>query len=232
MRSLLAGLALCAVMMLALAATAAAEQRNGTATYETIYPCTKCHVALKLSGNVKESAFHNITLKGDAHSGLFCSNCHVPPYMIELRGGVLVYIPGYHDRSLVMETNKLCSTCHPREYRDYINLVHGNKTFVCSNGSTIVVKGYKGVAYLFHLCPNGYRNLTTVPARACVECHDPHTPSYRPLPPLPQPSERPPPPPEDSVTIANVAVLAASMILVGYAFASKGGGIGGRGQEG
>nr|WP_236698103.1 hypothetical protein [Pyrodictium occultum] len=199
------------VLSLALAARAGAEQA-GQQLYQ-IYPCTKCHAAMNLPGNRKVVPFHGINLTKGAHRGLVCSNCHRPPTMINLVGGAKVYIPGPHSRDKLMETNKVCAVCHPREYRDYINLVHGNKTFVCQGGKVVKVKGYKGVIYNFHICPS-YKDLKTVPARACVECHDPHNPVLKALNILPEPSFRPPPPNESSVTYGNIAAVVGGLILV------------------
>ncbi len=212
----------CFIMILLVLTVAAihvayAEAQKTEEYYKTIYPCTNCHATMQLTGDKKASTFHNIDLTRGAHRGLYCLNCHKPPFMIELKNDVFVYIPGYHDRSLVMETNKLCATCHPGTYEDYRLLVHGNKTYTCPDGDLLVVKGYKDVAYSFHICPNGYKNLTTVPARACVECHDPHDPVYPSPSLLPPPSERPKPPSQDSIAIANVLAVIGALIPIGFA---------------
>ena len=201
-----------------------AETQKSKEYYETIYPCTKCHATMQLTGDKKASEFHKIDLTKGAHAGLYCSNCHKPPFMIELENNVFVYIPGYHDQSLVMETNKLCAVCHPATYEDYKLLVHANKTYTCPDGELLVIKGYKDVAYNFHICPNGYKNLTTVPAKACVECHNPHDPVYPSLSLLPPPSERPSPPDQGSIAVANVLAVIGALIPIGFALTRFAGG--------
>lgn len=186
--------------------------------YKSIYPCTKCHLSMNLNGMVKKSEFHHIDLTKGAHKGLYCANCHTPPTMIQLRSGGFVFIPGYHNQSLVMQTNKLCAICHPKEYQDYLNLIHANKTYVCPGGKVEIIHGYKDINYYFHICPNGYKNLTTVPARACVECHDPHDPVFKPLNILPTPSERPAPPNERSIAIGNILAVIGALVAIGIAF--------------
>ena len=180
------------------------------------YPCITCHQALNVTGMVRSEPFHNISLEVGAHRGLYCSNCHVAPLMMELVGGIEIRVKGVHNTSQLMETNKLCATCHPREYEDYVRLVHGNKTFTCPGGSVELVKGYKGVVYNFHVCPE-YRNLTTVPAKACVECHNPHDPTMPPASILPTPSWRPAPPDQTGVAASTVAVLFGSILVLGLA---------------
>jgi hypothetical protein len=219
--ALLATLLTMAITVNIAGAESSSSQKNLQQYYASIYPCTKCHATMKLTGMTKISKFHNIDLTKGAHKGLYCANCHVPPYMINLRGGAMVYIPGLHNRSLLMETNKLCAICHPQEYSDYMNLIHGNKTYVCPGGKVEEVVGYKNVTYLFHVCPNGYRNLTTMPARACVECHDPHTPTMGPLNILPKPSERPAPPDETAIAWGDFIALLAALVPIAMAFAVK-----------
>ncbi len=214
--------ALVAIALVSLASISiahAASSEKNKEYYKSIYPCTKCHLSMNLNGMTKKSSFHHIDLTKGAHRGLYCANCHTPPTMIKLRSGGFVFIPGYHNRSLVMQTNKLCAICHPKEYQDYMNLVHANKTYVCPGGKVEIIHGYKNVNYDFHICPNGYKNLTTVPARACVECHDPHDPVFKPLNILPTPSERPAPPKETSIAIGNVLAVIGALVVIGFAMA-------------
>ena len=179
------------------------------------YPCTKCHTPFfKVNATVKVSAVHGIDLTVGAHRGLYCSNCHVPPTMIQLRGGGRVYIPGLHNRTQLIEASKVCAVCHPREWEDWLHLVHGNKTYTCPGGKVVYVIGYKGIRYPFHICPHGYKNLKTIPARACVECHNPHDPVYKPLGPLPRPSTRPPPPDETNYLLGMTATVIAGLALI------------------
>ncbi|WP_110138763.1 hypothetical protein [Hyperthermus butylicus] len=203
----LAALALAAVVTpLLYAATASAQDAT------QLYPCTTCHNVLNLTGDRKAVPFHGIDLTVGAHRGLYCSNCHVAPVMQELVNGAEVYIPGLHTMEELMETNKVCAVCHPREFADYQYLVHGNKTYVCPGGNVTKVIGYKGVTYDFHICSD-YRNLETVPARACVECHNPHTPTMPPVSILPVPSERPAPPDESSIAYGTAAAVIGGLIL-------------------
>ncbi|AEM38969.1 hypothetical protein Pyrfu_1102 [Pyrolobus fumarii 1A] len=185
--------------------------------YAAFYPCKACHQAMNLTGNKKVVEFHKIDLTVGAHRGLYCSNCHVPPLMQELVGGGEVYIPGMHPRDKLMETNKVCAVCHPREYKDYEMLVHGNKTFECPDGKVVKIVGYKGVIYDFHVCSE-YKNLEKKPARACVECHDPHDPTYYAINILPEPSDRPAPPAQDEVVYGTVAALVGGLLLIVGAF--------------
>ncbi len=210
-------LTLAPLLLVAVLGTASSAADETKTQYAMIYPCTKCHATMNLTGFTKASAFHNIDLTKGAHRGLYCSNCHIAPQMIDLQGGARVYIPGYHNRSLVMQTNKLCAVCHPQEYEDYMNLIHGNKTYVCPGGKLEKVVGYKNVTYPFHICSNGYKNLTTIPARACVECHDPHTPTMKPLSILPEPSERPSPPDEKAIAAGNILALLAALVPIALA---------------
>jgi len=176
------------------------------------YPCTTCHQAMQLTGDKKTVPFHGIDLTKGAHRGLFCSNCHIAPTMIDLVNGAQVYIPGLHGTQELKETNKVCAVCHPREVADYNYLVHGNKTYVCPNGNVTKVIGYKGVGYDFHICAE-YKNLETIPAKACVECHNPHEPTMPPASILPPPSDRPAPPDETSVAYGTIAAVIGGLIL-------------------
>ncbi len=176
------------------------------------YPCSKCHQALQLSGNRKTVEYHAVDLTTGAHAGLYCSSCHIPPLMENLTGGARLRIPGLHSDREVMETNRVCAVCHQREYADYEMLVHGNKTIVCEGGSVDRVQGYKGVTHLLHTCPAG--NMKTVPALPCVECHDPHSPEFRALKPLPEPSRRPPPPDETPILQGTLVVVLSGLFLV------------------
>ncbi len=185
------------------------------------YPCTQCHSPmLKVDADVHTSLVHQIDLTKGAHRGLYCSNCHIPPYMINLVGGAKVP-PSWDNRTALMETNRVCATCHPREYRDYMMLIHGNKTYTCPGGKVEIVKGYKDVRYPFHICPE-YKNLKAEPARACIECHDPHDPVYKPLAPLPKPSMRPPPPNQENILYGFIASVVAGLVLIGFAFVYPG----------
>ncbi|BEP17195.1 hypothetical protein PYJP_05470 [Pyrofollis japonicus] len=210
-----------ALASLTVSAKAADSAKKDKEYYKTIYPCTKCHAGLNLNGMSKKSSFHKIDLTKGAHRGLYCANCHVAPTMIQLHGDAFVFIPGYHNRSLVMQTNKLCAICHPKEYKDYMNLVHANKTYVCPGGKVEIVHGYKDINYDFHICPNGYKNLKTVPARACVECHDPHDPVFKPLNILPKPSEKPAPPPQRDIAIGNVLAIIGALVPIAFALVAR-----------
>jgi len=212
-RAALAALLLAAVMLTGIAVMASAQGQK-----YPFYPCKTCHAAMKLTGHRKVVPFHGIDLTKGPHRGLYCNNCHIPPTMQKLINNAEVYIPGIHPREKLMETNRVCAVCHPREYMDYMLLVHGNKTYTCPGGKDIKVKGYKGVIYDFHICPNGWKNLKAVPARACVECHDPHDPTYYALGPLPEPSLRPPPPNEDVITYGMIASGIGGLILIISAF--------------
>ena len=185
------------------------------------YPCTSCHTPyFKVNAHVKISLVHHIDLTKGAHRGLYCSDCHIPPTMINLVGGGKVYIPGLHNRTQLIEASKVCAVCHPREWSDWEHLIHGNKTYTCPGGTVVYITppySYKGVRYPFHICPNHYKDLKTIPAKACVQCHNPHDPVYRPLGPLPVPSLRPPPPNEDNFLYGMIATVIAGVILIGLA---------------
>jgi len=214
----LAGVALVLLALLVLAPVkggldaSSAEENPGQ-----FYPCTSCHQAMDLTGDRKQVPLHGIDLTTGAHRGLMCSNCHVPPLMQTLINGSEVFIPGFHNQSQVMETNKVCAVCHPHEYVDYERLLHANKTFICPDGQAYKVIGYKGVDYTFHACEE-YINLTVVPAKACVECHNPHNPTMMPLNILPEPSNRPEPPEESDVALGGLAALLGSLVLIFPAF--------------
>ena len=202
--SLVAVLALATLVVPVFSAAVAAAQH--------FYPCSSCHNALNLTGVRKTVPFHGVDLTAGAHRGLYCSNCHVAPVMQELINGAEVYIPGLHSTEQLKETNKVCAVCHPQEFEDYQHLVHGNKTYTCQGGSVERIVGYKGVVYSFHICSD-YRNLKTMPARACVECHDPHTPTMPPASILATPSDRPPAPDESSIAYGAVAAVIGGLIL-------------------
>ncbi len=219
MNRLVLAIALAALVAAAAAPVAAhaatPEQYKNPANY-TFYPCTKCHATMKVTGIAKTVPIHNIDLTKGAHRGLYCANCHSVPDVWNLKtpdGKVEIAIPGMMNHEDLMKLNKVCATCHPRTYEDYVNLVHGNKTYTCPNGTVEFVKGYKGVLYTFHICPE-YKNLKTVPAKACVECHDPHDPVYHAISILPPPSVRPPPPDETSIAYGTLAVAIAGMALI------------------
>ena len=181
------------------------------------YPCSECHTKLRPSGLSKASEFHGVDLGVGAHASLYCINCHdVDSAMMKLQGGVDIAIPFIHDREDLMGTNSLCGLCHAREYQDYLQLVHGNKTMTCEGGEVYRVLGYKGVDYYLHYCSD-YTNLETRPAMACVECHNPHDPVMSAPGVLPEPSHRPPPPNEDPILYGGLPVLAAGLALVALA---------------
>ena len=190
------GAALLAALALAAAAAEEAEAGGGA----EFYPCRTCHAALNLTGDRKAVPFHGIDLTEGAHAGLVCSSCHVAPLMEELVGGVEVRIPGLHSQEELVELYRVCQTCHARVVEDYLLLVHGNKTMRCPGGESVKVRGYKGVVYDFYVCPE-YRNFETVPARACVQCHNPHNPTMPALEPLPLPSTRPPAPEQPGMVV-------------------------------
>ncbi len=214
MKALLAATIITAMAIIPIVSAAVAEAQY------PYYPCKTCHQAINVTGFVREEPFHNIDLKRGAHRGLYCSSCHVAPLMMELVGGAEIKVIGVHNTEELKETNRVCAVCHPREYRDYIMLVHGNKTFTCEGGNVSLVLGYKGVVYHFHDCPE-YRNLKTIPAKACVECHDPHDPTLPPASILPEPSQRPQPPEQSSIAWSTFAVLVGSILLVGFVFTTR-----------
>jgi len=222
-RALLAAVSvLLAVALSMVSGVAAAESQYKKPGSYQFYPCSSCHATMKVTGMKKVVPFHHIDLTKGPHRGLFCASCHSVPDVWNLKtpwGKVEIRIPGLFNHSSLMETNKVCATCHMRTYMDYQFLAHGNKTYTCPGGKVEFIKGYKGVLYAFHICPQ-YKNLTTVPAKACVECHNPHNPVYRAISILPPPSERPPPPPQSpieygtlAVTIAGLSLLLAAAVL-------------------
>ncbi len=191
---------------------------------QEFYPCSQCHAALTVSGQSRASEFHGVDLTEGAHGGLYCSNCHLAPQVDVLVGGVNISIPGLHPRDSLMELNKACATCHADVYRDYQLHAHGNQTYTCSGGTAELVEGYKGVGYWFHLCPE-YRDLSVEPARACVECHNPHDPTMPALSILPEPSDRPSPPDESSIALGGLVVVLVGLgIILWVAPLGKGGG--------
>jgi len=137
---------------------------------------------------------------------------------MKLKNGATVVPIKYASKEDLMSYNTLCAQCHPREYDDYVNLVHGNKTFVCSGGKTVFILGYKGSPYWFHECPNYNGHFKTVPAKSCVECHDPHDPVKMPLSIMPPPSDRPAPYPQESIADATWFLLALAAIVSIYAY--------------
>ncbi|NOZ88897.1 MAG: hypothetical protein GXO15_03135 [Crenarchaeota archaeon] len=212
---LAAALTLLAVAAVSTVAAAAATHFKSPANY-TFYPCTQCHATMQVTGLVKSEPMHNINLAKGAHRGLYCVNCHSVPDVWNMKtpyGKVEIAIPGMMNRSELMKMNEVCLQCHPRTVHDFDFLVHGNKTYTCPDGDMYLVKGYKGVGYWFHDCPE-YRNLEAKPARACVECHDPHVGHYFALKPLPPHDERPPPPDQEAITYGTLAVAISSMSLI------------------
>ena len=207
--------AVLAATLLAAKAYAAPSWFKNPANY-TFYPCSKCHATMQVTGIAKTVAIHKIDLTKGAHRGLYCANCHSMPDVWNLKtpdGKVEIAIPGMMSHEDLMKINKVCATCHPRTYEDYVNLVHANKTFTCPDGKVEFVKGYKGVNYAFHICKE-YKNLKTVPAKACVECHNPHDPVYHAISILPPPGLRAPPPPQESIAYGTLAVAIAGMALI------------------
>ena len=180
------------------------------------YPCSKCHATMQVTGLKHKVAIHGIDLTKGAHRALYCANCHSTPdvWNMKIPGGKApIAIPGLHGRDRLMEMNKVCERCHPQTYMDYIHLVHANKTFTCQGEQLILVYGYKGVGYRFHICPE-YRNLTAMPGRACVECHNPHIGYYYSISILPPESDRPAPPPQQSIAYGTLAVTIAGLSLI------------------
>ena len=198
------------VMLAILVLISASAAAVAVAEEEELYPCEKCHLKLKLTGMKKASVYHAVNLTIGAHKGLVCADCHVPPTMSELVGGVNI-VSFY--KGDYKELNVVCAGCHEKTYRDYVNLVHGNKTIVCEGEVKVLVKGYKNVSYWLHLCQD-YTSLSVVPAKGCVECHTPHNPHYKPLAPLPPPSRRPPPPDQSVIAYTTLGVIISSLMLI------------------
>ncbi|MCE4625003.1 MAG: hypothetical protein F7C35_03970 [Desulfurococcales archaeon] len=181
---------------------------------QSLYPCSTCHQRLKVNADINYSWYHGVDLRSGAHKGLMCSNCHNPESaMMELRGNISLAILGVHNRSQLMADNLLCAQCHAKIYKDYLLGAHGNRTFDCPNGQAIEVKGYKGVKWVYHICDD-YTKLKQKPARACVECHNPHDPTYYAISILPPPEGRVPPPDESSITYGGIAVLVTGLVLI------------------
>jgi hypothetical protein len=178
------------------------------------YPCTLCHAEMKgLNGNIKMSDIHKVNLTKGAHAGLYCSNCHDTNNPMILKNGAVVVPYKYATKEDLMSYNTLCAQCHPRTYDDYIHLAHGNKTWTCSGGKSILVFGYKGSPYWFHECPNYNTQFKREPARACVECHDPHDPVKLPESIMPPPSDRPKPYPQGMIEKTTIVLMALAAIV-------------------
>lgn len=205
------------IVALAITPTARAESSEQM----ELYPCIQCHAAIKPPATTNTSEFHNITLK-DGHSGLYCVNCHNPDAsMMELHGGVPLRVPGFHNRTQLYDTNKLCAQCHSDIYELYQHGAHGNTTFTCPGGETHIIIGYKGVKYVEHDCPPGTK-YQMKPQEPCIVCHDPHDPKFKPLSILPPPSDRPEPPPQGEIVAGGVSTLVAGIALIVLAvFAQK-----------
>jgi hypothetical protein len=187
--------------------------------YTPAYPCTLCHADMKnLNGNVKIVDIHKVDLLKGAHQGLYCSNCHDVDNPMKLKNGAIVVPKKLATKQDLMSYNTLCAQCHPRTYDDYIHLAHGNKTFVCPQGKTVLIIGYKGSPYWFHQCPDYNGHFERKPARACVECHDPHDPVKLPNSIMPPPSDRPKPYPQPMIekTTIILMVLAAAVSIFAY----------------
>ncbi|RUM47396.1 MAG: hypothetical protein DSY37_02460 [Hyperthermus sp.] len=208
-------LALAFIAVLLAGYIADASQYRDPDKYQ-FYPCSQCHATMKVTGMVKKQPFHGIDLTKGAHAGLYCVNCHAAPQVDRLKtrnGYVDIAIPGLMGHEELMKLNKVCERCHPQTYRDYMHLAHANKTYTCSGGSVEIVKGYKGIAYDFHVCSE-YKNLAMKPAKACVECHDPHVGVYPAISIMPPHSERPAPPPEETIAYGLIAAVTAGLALL------------------
>ncbi|ALU12012.1 hypothetical protein EYM_07130 [Ignicoccus islandicus DSM 13165] len=185
--------------------------------YTPAYPCTYCHLNMKVNGNVKVSEVHKVDLSKGAHAGLYCSNCHEVDNPMKLKNGEIVIPMNLATREEKMKYNTLCAQCHPRTFSDYQKLVHGNKTMTCDGGQNILILGYKGSPYWFHQCTD-YTHFTKKPARACIECHDPHDPVKLPDSIMPPPSDRPEPYKQDLIQTSTLIlfVLAAIVSVAAY----------------
>ncbi len=187
--------------------------RDPKATTE-FYPCSSCHATLKISEPRRYSEVHKKNLTLGAHAGLYCTNCHVPEdAMMNLTGGVELAIPGLHSPDSLLKISKLCGLCHADVLQDYEVFAHGNTTFTHGSGKTIIVRGYKGVAYVLHLSSD-YKNFKLKHGRACVECHEPHNPIMEPPSILPRQSYRPPPPREGIIAYGGLLIYIISVVLV------------------
>ena len=222
-RLMLSLLALVALTAAVIAAADTSQYRNPD-NY-TFYPCTTCHASMKVTGLKNRQPFHHIDLTKGSHAGLYCVNCHSTPDVWNMKtvdGKEEIAIPGLMGHKELLRMNKVCERCHPQTYMDYVHLAHANKTYVCQGGEDILVQGYKGVGYHFHVCKE-YKNLKTIASKACVECHDPHVGVYHAINLLPPHDERPAPPPQSSiaygtlaVAIAGVALILGSVVLASY----------------
>jgi hypothetical protein len=162
-----------------------------------------------LNGNIKVSEIHKVMLTKGAHGGLYCSNCHEADNPMILKNKAVVVHFQYANKKDLMSYNTLCAQCHPRVYDDYIHLAHGNKTFTCEGGKTVLVFGYKGSPYWYHICNDYNGKFERKPARACVECHDPHDPVMLPASIMPPPSDRPEPYPQGMIEATTIVSIVA-----------------------
>ncbi len=206
------GLRLLPLLLLAVAALSPLVLAASSGGQE-VYPCSQCHAYIAVSGQSRANEFHGIDLAEGAHAGLYCSNCHQAPQVDLLVGDVNISIPGLHPRDSLMGLNRVCASCHADIYADYRVHAHGNQTYLCNDGVAEMVEGYKGVGYWFHLCPE-YVDLKVAPARACVECHNPHAPTMLAPSILPGPSDRPSPPDESGIALGGVVAVFVGLALI------------------
>jgi len=169
--------------------------------------CAKCHYV------------------GGPHRSLGCTSCH---RIVD--GNFSLYIEG-HPSNLINSTpiplfeinlsdisdpyklNIFCGICHKDIYNEYIHYAHGNTTFVAPNQETILINGYKDIKYILHIASK-YNRLEKVNGKACVECHNPHDPIFKPPSILSKQSYRPPPPDESDLTNLGLIVICTSIFLV------------------
>ncbi|MBF0343431.1 MAG: hypothetical protein HQL06_04285 [Nitrospirae bacterium] len=124
---------------------------------EGIFPCTTCHAGLKPDKTRRELYFHTEISLKHAAKQRWCLDCHDSENRDRLR-------LANGDHVTFEESYMLCGQCHGNVFREWKKGIHGKRTGLWNSDKP----GDK--VYLL-----------------CVNCHNPHSPQFKPIKPLPLP---------------------------------------------
>ncbi|MBF0338436.1 MAG: hypothetical protein HQL05_11460 [Nitrospirae bacterium] len=124
---------------------------------EGIFPCTMCHATMKPDKTRRQLQFHAEIVLKHAAQQRWCLDCHDADNRDRLR-------LANGDHVTFDESYLLCGQCHGNVFRDWKTGIHGKRI-----GSWNSDKPGDKKYFL------------------CVNCHNPHSPNFIPVKPLPAP---------------------------------------------
>ncbi|MES0338031.1 MAG: hypothetical protein SFH39_16945 [Candidatus Magnetobacterium sp. LHC-1] len=124
---------------------------------EGIFPCTTCHAGLKPDKTRRDLMFHAEVVLKHAAQQRWCLDCHDADNRDRLR-------LANGDHVTFDESYMLCGQCHGNVFREWKIGLHGKRTGVWNRDNPEDKKYF-----------------------LCVHCHNPHSPKFTPVKPLPVP---------------------------------------------